>query len=218
MKNEPSVKPLPHLTLATRVTLVRILGIPVFILLMTYYNLSLQSRQPVDSYRIASLILFAVIALTDALDGYLARSRGEITPLGKILDPLADKLLLLSAVIVMTRPALAAMHAQLPIWFTLIIISRDALILLGVLVVHHIVGRFEIRPRLCGKIATFLQMVTVVWLLAAVRSPHLVFIWIAGMAAFFTTISGLQYLFDGLRQLEIHHLTAEGIKPGLKAS
>jgi CDP-diacylglycerol--glycerol-3-phosphate 3-phosphatidyltransferase len=218
MTAHPPIRNLPHLTLATKVTVVRILGVPFFILLMVYYNLSLPSGHPVDAYRIAALVLFACIAMTDALDGYLARSRGEITPLGRMLDPLADKLLLLSAVVVMSRPALTPWRTQLPVWFSLVIISRDALILIGFLVIHHLIGPVEVRPRLAGKIATFLQLATVVCLLSAVHAPHRIFPWLAVAAGLFTIISGFQYLYDGLRQLEIHHLATEEIKRGPDAS
>jgi CDP-diacylglycerol--glycerol-3-phosphate 3-phosphatidyltransferase len=218
MTANPPIRRLPHLTLATRVTVLRILGVPFFLLLMVYYNLSLPTGNPVDAFRIGALALFAGIALTDALDGYLARSRGEITPLGRMLDPLADKLLLLSAVAALTRPSLAAFRTQLPIWFSLTVISRDVFLLLGYLVVHHHSGSFEVRPRLAGKIATFLQMATVVWLLASVVKPHLSFFWLAAAAAAFTGFSGLQYLFDGLRRLELHHLASEPGSGGPRAA
>jgi cardiolipin synthase len=209
MTAHPPIRHLPKLTLATRVTVLRILGVPFFLLLMMYYNLSLPTGNPVDACRLGALAIFVVIALTDALDGYLARSRGEITALGRMLDPLADKILLLSAVGVMTRPSLAPFRTQLPIWFSLTVISRDVLLLLGYLVVHHQSGSFEVRPRLTGKVATFLQMATVVWLLASITQPHRSFFWLAAVAAAFTAFSGIQYLFDGLRRLELHHLATE---------
>lgn len=192
----------PHLTLATKVTIVRILGIPVFVLLLMYYNLSLGAGQPDDRFRVAALAVFAAISLTDALDGYLARSRGEITLLGKILDPLADKLLLLSAVVMLTRPSLSGAREQLPVWFALTVISRDTILLLGFGVVHHVSGRVEVRPRLIGKAATFLQMATVVWLLAVAERPGFLFRWIAAAAAVCTAVSGILYIFDGLKRLE----------------
>lgn len=195
--------PLPRITLATRVTLLRILGIPVFVLLMVYYHMSLRADAPDERYRIAALVVFVIVAATDALDGYLARSRNEITELGRILDPLADKGLLLSAVIMLTRPSLPGLQPQLPVWFTLTIISRDVLLVLGALVINHLVHRVQIRPRLTGKAATFFQMTTIVGALAA-RGPHPAFTLLAMIAAAFTLISGLHYVFDGVRQVEAH--------------
>ncbi|MBU4458958.1 MAG: CDP-alcohol phosphatidyltransferase family protein, partial [Verrucomicrobia bacterium] len=72
-------KQIPRLTLATKVTLLRFLGIPIFVLMMVYYVLGLREGAADERYRIAALVTFLAVALTDALDGYLARSRGEIT-------------------------------------------------------------------------------------------------------------------------------------------
>lgn len=196
-------RPLPRITLATRVTLLRILGIPVFVLLMVYYHMSLRADAPNEMFRIAALGVFVLVAATDALDGYLARSRHEITELGRILDPLADKGLLLSAVVMLTRPSLPALQPQLPVWFTLTIVSRDVLLVLGAVVINHLAHRVEIRPRLTGKAATFFQMATVVCALA-VCGPGPAFTGLAMLAAACTLVSGLQYTFDGIRQIEAH--------------
>ncbi len=193
----------PHeriLTAATRVTLLRILGIPAFVILMWYYLRSVEIGASDDRLRIGALALFSAIALTDALDGYLARSRGEITRLGRILDPLADKALLLSATILLTRPSLPALRPQLPVFLTAAVISRDALLVLGFFVVHHLTGMIEVRPRFTGKTSTFLLMTAIVWALA--QGPERPFGWLCIGATGFTIVAGFQYLFDGLRQLE----------------
>lgn len=193
-------RPLPLLTLATKVTLLRILGVPVFVLLTIYYTMSLRTGAPQEMFRVAALVVFLAVALTDALDGYLARSRNEVTALGRILDPIADKLLLLSATLMLTRPGLPQLHPQLPVWFTLTVISRDVLLVAGALVVHHLAHTVAVHPRISGKIATFLQMASIVWVLsdAAVE----VLPWLVGAAALFTLISGLHYTLDGIRQVE----------------
>lgn len=188
------------LTAATRVTLVRILGIPIFVLLMYYYLDSLRRQQPDEWWRVAALAVFTAIALTDALDGYLARSRGEITRWGRILDPLADKALLISAVVLLTRPSLPELQPQLPVYLTAAVISRDAILVLGYLLVHHYAASIEVRPRITGKLATFLLMLAIVWALA--DGPMAPFRWICRAAAFFTVTAGLQYLWDGVRHLE----------------
>ncbi len=195
---------MPHnpITMATRITIARILGIPLFVLMLIYYKISLATGEPVDAYRYVALGLFVLIALTDAVDGYLARTRDEETRLGAILDPLADKALLLSAIILLTHPALEALQPQFPIWFTLLIISRDAVLLSGSYIIHTTVGHVEVRPRLSGKFATFLQMAAI--LAALIPLPVVVFLWIVGAAAVFTLISWLQYIVDGIRQLERH--------------
>lgn len=193
----------PVLTLATRVTLLRILGIPVFVLLMQYYLLSLAGGAPEEYFRVAALVTFAAVALTDALDGYLARSRHEITALGRVLDPLADKALMLSALLLLTRPSLPALQPQLPVWFTLTLVSRDVLLLAGVLVVHHFSETVHIEPRLAGKVSTALQMGLIVWVLA--DGPTKGFLVTAIVAVACALWAGLQYLHEGLRQIDASH-------------
>lgn len=188
------------LTAATRVTLARILGIPAFVVLMYYYLDSLRRQQPDEWWRVAALAVFTAIALTDALDGYLARSRGEITRWGRVLDPLADKALLISAVVLLTRPSLPELQPQLPVYLTASVISRDVILVLGYLLVHHYATSIEVRPRITGKLATFLLMLAITWALA--NGPMTPFRWICRAAALFTVTSGLQYLWDGIRHLE----------------
>jgi len=193
-----------RLPLATRVTLLRFLGIPVFVLTMIFYGMGLRAGEPDERYRVAALAVFLLVALTDALDGFLARSRGEVTRLGGILDPLADKTLLLAAIILLTRPSLPDLKPHLPIWFALAVISRDTLLVIGAFVLQHLSGSVHIRPRLTGKIATALQMGAVVWVLAS--GPHRSFLWLAGAAVLFTLVSGGQYVVDGIRQIDRSHL------------
>ena len=99
------------LTLATKVTLARIVGTPIFVGLMVYYILSLKRGDPAPGYRVAATVIFILVAVTDARDGYLARKRKEVSRLGRILDPLADKFLVLATLIVFTRPSLPASAA-----------------------------------------------------------------------------------------------------------
>ncbi len=187
-------------TLATKITIARILGIPVFILVLIYYKMSLAAGEPVEWYRQLALGWFLLIAVTHALDGYVARYRDEETRLGAILDPLADKALLLSAIILLTRPSLPALQPQFPVWFTLIVISRDVVLLAGSFLVQWISGHVDVRPRLTGKAATVLQMVAIVCALAAMPIPFFLGVTIA--AACFTLLSGVQYVCDGIRQVE----------------
>jgi len=197
---------LPNITLASKVTVVRILGVPVFILLLLDYTLGLGAGNADERYRTAALALFLVIAVTDALDGYLARSRREITRLGSILDPIADKLLLLSSLILLTRPSLPSLQPQFPVAYTLLVISRDAVLVAGAFIINNLTGRVHIRPRLTGKVATFAQMVAITMALAAAPPhPFHLAIWIAGI---FTFVSGAQYLYDGILQFEKEHGTS----------
>ena len=188
------------ITLATRVTILRILGIPLFVLLLVYYTLGLAAGRSGDLLRWAALWLFVVVALTDALDGYLARSRNEVTRLGRFLDPLADKALLISGLVLLTRPSLPGLEPHIPVWFTTAVISRDVVLAAGYFVIHHFAGQVHVQPRWTGKLATVLQMATILWVLMQAAPRH--FGWLVAAAALLTFISGTQYVLDGVRQLE----------------
>jgi cardiolipin synthase (CMP-forming) len=187
------------LTLATKITLVRFMGIPFFVLLLVYYTMGLAKGVENDVQRIAALLLFVFVAATDALDGYIARSRGQITKLGRVLDPLADKTLLLSGLILLTRPSLPDLEPHIPIWFTTLVISRDAVLIGGFFLIHHFAHAVEVRPRWTGKLATVLQMATIVWVLLQAKERY--FIGIVATAGVFTAVSFAQYVVDGARQL-----------------
>jgi cardiolipin synthase (CMP-forming) len=188
-----------RLTLANRITIVRILSVPLFVLLLVYYTLGLKSGAPSEMQRVAALVLFVAAAATDALDGYFARSRNEITNLGRILDPIADKSLLLAGLILLTRPSIPALSPHIPIWFTLLVVSRDVVLILGSMLIHHIVGVVEIRPHFVGKVATVLQMLTVLWVLIGASRPFLPTVVAAGVLTFY---AGAIYVLNGIRQLE----------------
>ena len=158
-----------------------------------------------EPHRLAALLCFAIAAILDGVDGYIARHYNQISELGKILDPLADKLLLVSGIV-----ALSFNHgiflAQIPLWLTGTIIGRDLLILLGVAVIRFTVGKVVVRPRFIGKIATVLQMAVVIWILlkwdAGCGAVWLKFLTLG--AAVCTGVSGLLYVLDGVKQLGSH--------------
>ena len=187
------------LTLATKVTLLRILGIPVFVALVVYYLMGLRAGNDQVGLRIGAFAVFVLVAATDALDGYLARSRNEITKVGKVLDPLADKGLLLAGLILLTRPSVPQLEPHIPIWFTILVISRDAVLLTGYFVIHHLAGHTEVRPRWSGKTGTALTMVVVGWVL--LQWDERLFNILVWTAAACTAISVLHYFTDGARQL-----------------
>ncbi len=191
------------LTLATKVTIARLLGVPVFALLLIYYTLGLANGEEVELYRKWALGLFIVVAGTDALDGYLARSRHEITRLGRFLDPLADKTLLFCGLILLTRPNLPQLEPHIPIWFTALVFSRDVFLAMGYMLIHHFAETVVVQPRIAGKIATVLQMLVIVWVLLQAPAEH--FLWLVGAAALFTAVAWAFYLADGLRQLDRAH-------------
>jgi len=193
----------PTITFATKITILRLLGIPVFVVLLVYYLVSIKAGAPIEAYRQSALIIFALIAATDALDGYLARRRGEVSRLGAILDPIADKALMLSGLIMLTRPSIPELSPHIPLWFTALVISRDVFLVAGAFVVRHFSKEVHIKPHLTGKVATALQVVVIVWVLAQANPAW--FTWIVITAGIFTAASWSLYLIDGLRQLESGH-------------
>ncbi|HMO03976.1 MAG TPA: CDP-alcohol phosphatidyltransferase family protein [Kiritimatiellia bacterium] len=196
----------PPITLATRITILRLLGVPVFVVLVMYYLASLRAGAPQELYRQAALALFITVAATDALDGYLARKRGEISRLGSILDPIADKALMLSGLILLTKPSLPQLAPHIPLWFTGLVISRDVFLIAGALLIHAFAREVHVKPHLTGKIATVLHVVVIAWVLAQAAAGW--FPWVVGLAAAFTAASWGIYLVAGLRQLEQAHRTA----------
>ena len=187
------------LTLANRITIVRIFFIPLFILLILYYDKSALRGNAEINLRWFATAVFLGIFLLDAVDGYIARSRNEISKLGTLLDPLADKAMLLSALVLLGRPSLA-FQTNLPVWFVLLVVSRDVMLIGGALVIQSIVGNVNVRPRISGKATTFFQMTVIIWVLIGLSGK--IFAGLVYSAAALTFLSALQYVFDGVRQLE----------------
>jgi CDP-diacylglycerol--glycerol-3-phosphate 3-phosphatidyltransferase len=193
-----------RLTLANRITIVRILATPIFILVTTYYISSVDRQPPDEWLRWLALVLFLVTALTDALDGYVARSRNERTRVGTVLDPLADKALLLSGLLLLSGPwGRAAFMPHIPAWYVLLVVSRDVLLIAGSSLIQAVVGHVHVQPRLAGKFSTVFQMSLIIVVLGG--GPVPLFRGLLAAAALFTLLSSIQYLVDGVRQLEKVH-------------
>jgi cardiolipin synthase (CMP-forming) len=184
------------MTTANKVTILRILLIPFFVGEVLYYG---SNGNVIHLW--LGILTFAVASICDGVDGYIARHYNQRSELGAILDPLADKLLLVSGVIVLSfdhQPYLDS----IPTWLTVTIIGRDMVILIGMVVIQIIVGKVKVMPRLIGKVATVLQMAVVLWILLGWSSQWLFHV--ALWAALCTGLSGLLYVWDGSRQLSAH--------------
>jgi cardiolipin synthase (CMP-forming) len=189
------------LTLANRITILRIFAIPLFVLVLIYYSSGVVKGDPQPALRLIATALFLGIFLLDAVDGYIARTRRQITSLGTLLDPLADKAVLVSALILLCGSAAEkAFHPHLPVWFVLVAVSRDIILVVGALIIQSIVGHVHVQPRITGKVTTFFQGTIVLWVLVGL--PEHLFVWMLGIGAFFIGASAVQYLMDGIRQLE----------------
>jgi cardiolipin synthase len=138
-----------NLTLANQLTLLRIALIPAFVLLVVY------------GYLGWALLVFATAGLTDALDGLIARRAGQRTSIGAWLDPMADKLLMVTTFIVLTLPGIPLTN-HIPLWLTVAVISRDVVIIGVVAIVNLAVGPRTFTPSIWGKMTTAAFIVTAV--------------------------------------------------------
>ena len=188
------------MTTANKITILRILLIPFFVVEILYYV-----ETGNELHRLVALLAFAVAAILDGVDGYVARHYHQWSELGTVLDPLADKLLLVSGIVVLSFDH-APRLGQIPLWLTGTIIGRDLLLGIGAVVVRLVVGKITVRPRLTGKIATVFQMIVVVWILLRwdlYFHGSFLPVLILG-TGLFTGASGLFYVWDGTQQLGSH--------------
>jgi cardiolipin synthase (CMP-forming) len=172
------------LTPANQLTLVRVLLVPFFVILVVYGHFGW------------ALVVFMVAGLTDLFDGLLARTLSRRTSLGAWLDPMADKILLVTTFVVLTMPNLGLTN-RLPIWLTILIISRDVLIVSTVAIINLAIGRREFRPSIYGKIATATYIITCVLIMYfnyLQRPSPLVETGIYASAAI-TLVSGFHYVW-----------------------
>lgn len=136
--------------------------------------------------------LFVIAAITDLLDGNLARWLNQRSVLGAWLDPIADKVMLL------TTLSMLALTGLLPMWLLFLVLVRDSVILVGAEAYRRLTGKLDVRPTLSGKIATFLEFVLVSWVLADIAldlGQQRVFeplIWLTALAV---AGSGLRYVW-----------------------
>ncbi len=182
------------INIANGLTAMRVLLVPVFAYLM------IEGREP------EALVVFVVCGASDALDGLLARWLRQRTLVGAYLDPIADKLLMATAFVVL------AYIKIVPFWLAVLVISRDLFILVGSSLYLLLLDAEDIRPTALSKLNTGIQIVTVVYFLAVAAFPEAfaplvegewsaVTRGIQGLCALTTAVSGVQYLFLGIRKL-----------------
>jgi cardiolipin synthase (CMP-forming) len=177
-----------RLTVANQVTLLRMLLIPLFVILVVYGRPGW------------ALAVFAFAGATDALDGLIARRAGQKTSLGAWLDPMADKLLLVTTFVVLTVPQ-TDLLVRIPLWLTILVISRDVVIVITVAIVNIVMGVRTFRPTIWGKIATATYLVTcvvVMWFNFLGHDSILVDMGIWSSLAI-TLFSGVHYIWHASR-------------------
>lgn len=198
------------MTTANKITIARIMLIPVFVMMAIYYGRSVQRGEPLEWQRWTAIAVFIAAAASDGIDGYIARRFNQKSQLGMVLDPLADKGLLLSGIVTLSVSNWAY---EFPVWFPVLVVARDVVILSGTLTLHYLNGSVRVRPSWTGKTATALQMVAIAlcmlqwnwfekslaiggWTLKVGTLD--LSVWLAG---FFTLVSGFGYVVTGIAQL-----------------
>jgi CDP-diacylglycerol--glycerol-3-phosphate 3-phosphatidyltransferase len=200
------------MTLANRITVARIGLIPVFVGFAIYYSQGIAAGRPEEWLRWAALGVFALAAASDGLDGYVARRYNQRTELGAVLDPIADKGLLLAAILTLS---FSSWRYALPVWFGVLVVARDLIVMTGAVVLVLLQRKVAVRPTWSGKAATALQMTALIAvmlqpdaLLAPVRlnGRTLQWVWLdlpVFLAAFFTLASGVGYSALAIAQVHL---------------
>ena len=195
------------MTTANKITVVRILMIPAFVTMAIYYGQSIQRHDPLEWQRFAAIAIFLLAAVSDGLDGYIARRYKQRSELGAILDSIADKGLLLSGIITLSISNWSEVdpeYGRFPAWFPVLVITRDAVILVGAGILQYFIGnKMRIKPSWTGKVATVCQMCAIAWVMLQLQFLPLLFV--VSVAGAFTLISGIIYMVEG-----VHQLQAEG--------
>lgn len=176
---------------ANKVSTFRILSVPFFVASLIYYSAER------DYLRFVALGIFILAVSSDAVDGYVARRTKQKSEAGLILDPLADKLLLISAFLCLYFVDKFPAHIRFPLWVTLIVVSRDAIILLGAVVIYMVEQKINILPTKWGKLTTTFQMLSIMAVLMQWELAYILW-W---LAVLFTLVSGIDYLMRGFKTL-----------------
>lgn len=181
------------MSLPNKLTVLRILIIPFVVGFLIYSH-----NKGVVVFRHIAAFLFFVSALTDAIDGFIARGWGQGTELGRFLDPLADKLLILTTFVILT------LMKEIPVLVAVVVISRDVILTIGWVSLYLFAnkGAAFIRPSLLGKATAFLQMFTLLlFLLDAQQRWYSYIRYIMWPMVILTIFSTLEYIQEGSRRL-----------------
>ena len=196
------------LSWANRITILRILLVVPFVSFMLKINDPRLNEPMRDAARFASFAIFLAMAISDAADGYFARRKKQITRLGEFLDPIADKLLITSACLLLASERAAVNSFRLPTTVVVLIVGKDLILLIGFVVLYLVTSEIRIAPALVGKTATTLQLMMVAAVLIAPELSQLVPVWIWFLrvlwwsAACTAILATLVYIRNGSRYIE----------------
>ncbi len=174
------------LTPANQLTILRMVFIPVFVILLVYHHLGW------------AFLIFLLAGVTDGLDGLIARWMRQKTSLGAFLDPIADKLLLTTSFVVLSVQTIGLPN-MVPLWLTILVISRDVILISSALVIIITTNHRTFRPSIYGKMTTFFQIFTIITVLYLNYSgaSSEAFHWLCMLTGAITVLSGLHYIYSG---------------------
>ncbi len=184
------------MTFASKITITRMLMVPVFVMLAIAYGNTVKLGQPDEALRWWALAVFVTCAVSDGIDGWVARRFNQRSSFGAFIDPIADKSLLLTAVVTLSVIDWGADGWRLPFWFSVIVVLRDCVILGGINVLYYRRLTVQIVPHWSGKVCTVTQMVALGWVMLKVAP--LPPAWPCAVAAVFTVWSTVTYVRQGL--------------------
>ena len=188
------------LNLPNTLTLLRILTIPLFLEFLAYH------------LYFEALVVYAIGGCTDFLDGLAARWMNQQTALGAYLDPVADKLLVITSFIML------ASIDGIPMWLAVVVVARDAIIVVGYSVIYFLIEeRWQVKPSRIGKWSTTFQLLTLALALALLHDPKMfsaeLLNFFVALTALVTVMSGCQYLYGGLMWLQRNLPSSPGSPP-----
>ena len=179
------------MNLANNLTVLRLLLVPFFVGTLLYYS-------PEKNYLHGlSIAVFILACITDGADGYIARKLDQQTVLGSYLDPIADKLLLLSGFLSLSFMSHLPVSIHIPAWVTIPVVARDVIILIGSAMVFLTTGKLKAQPVLIGKVTTVCQMTTL--FMSLISAPPQIQAGLFGLTVFLTILSGVRYIWIGER-------------------
>lgn len=182
---------------ATKITIFRIILVPVFLAFLLFYRYATAGSG--EWLRYAAIVVFVVASISDVIDGYIARTRGMITRLGGILDPLADKLLFGLGIIVVSLPPVEDGFPFDPPWigYPIAVVGTSLVLGFGSLLAFVLRKRIEIKSVPLGKTAAVLQSVTMAWILFKLAGAEYIYY----PAGVLTVASGIGYVWGAVRQV-----------------
>jgi CDP-diacylglycerol--glycerol-3-phosphate 3-phosphatidyltransferase/cardiolipin synthase len=183
------------MTWATRITILRLILVPVFVTFIITYD-DTDPRE--EAWRYAAIAVFLLASISDAVDGYLARHWNQGSALGALLDPIADKLLLFAALVTLSLIPLGHLR-PFPVWFPAIIISRDALLLGGYCILRHFHVPMEIKPHWTGKVSTVFTLAAIGAVL--LKLGEIATLGLCALGAGFALVCTVIYVRQGLNLL-----------------